>query len=88
MSVLFPYKIFTFHFCDIDIESPQNFKLTVDCDVDGVGLSRPDALWDVVDRCTGELGILVLLGHLVLQGALDRVEVLGLPGQGQDVYFW
>lgn len=56
-------------------------------DVDAVGLDCPDGCRDKEADLAGEIGILVLLNHLVLQCALDRVEATGLPGQqGQQIY--
>lgn len=58
-------------------------------DVDAVGLDCPDGSRDKEADLTGEIGILVLLDHLVLQCALDSVEAPGLPGhQDQHVYIW
>lgn len=58
-------------------------------DVDAAGLDGPDGPRDEEADLTGEVGVLVLLQHLVLQRALDRVEVIGAPRhQGQHIYIW
>lgn len=58
-------------------------------DVDAVGLDCPDGCRDKEADLTGEMGVLVLLDHLVLQRALNGVEAAGLPRhQDQHVYIW
>lgn len=58
-------------------------------DVDGAGLRLPDSSWDKVAGLTGEMGVFVLLGHSVLQGALYGVEAAVLTNQcGQQVDIW
>ena len=55
--------------------------------IDALGLCRPDGSRYRKADLTGEMGVLVLLNHFVLQCALDRVEATGLSGhQDQQVY--
>lgn len=55
--------------------------------VDAAGLHCPDGSGDKEANLAGEMGIFILLHHLVLQCALDGVEATGLPGhQDQHVY--
>ena len=65
-----------------------NIKLTENRDVDAVWLRCPDGSRDGEADLTGEVGVFVLLHHLVLQRALHRVQAFGLPGQDQHVYIW
>lgn len=61
----------------------------MNADVDGAGLHRPDGRRDEEADLAGETGVFVLLGHSVLQRALDGVEAAGLPHhQGQHVDIW
>ena len=67
----------------------EHHRLTVNGDVDPVGLDCLDASGDKIADLTGEMGVLVLLGHLVLQCALDGVEASGLlDHQHQHVHIW
>lgn len=61
--------------------------LTVNSDVDAAGLDCPDGCRDEEADLAGELSVLVLFDHLVLQRALDGVEASGVPcHQNQQVY--
>lgn len=63
--------------------------LTVNSDVDAAGLDCPDGRRDEEADLAGELSVLVLFDHLVLQRALDGVEASGLPRhQNQHVHTW
>lgn len=58
-------------------------------DVDGTGLECPDGSRNKESDLTGEIGVLVLLGHFVLQCTVDGEQAAGLPRhQGQKVYTW
>ncbi len=62
-------------------------ELSVNSDVDAVGLDRPDGRWNKEADLAGEMSVLVLLHHLVLQCALDGVEAARLAGhQDQHVH--
>lgn len=58
-------------------------------DVDATGLECPDGSRRKESNPTGEIGILVLPGHFVLQCTVDGEQAARLPRhQGQKVYTW
>lgn len=58
-------------------------------DVDAIGLECTDGSRHKESNLTGEIGILVLLCHFVLQCTVDGEQAAGLPcHRGQKVYTW